>query len=144
MFNPQPKIKKEKKPSRTSLVKKLDTEFSIYIRTRFAVNNISTCFTCKKKDEWKKLQCGHFQSRKHYSTRWDETNCQVQCYGCNVMKNGEQYKFGLYLNSMFGEETAFNLMQKAKETLKIKDYELIEKINYYKNKNDIYLHSTNV
>ena len=37
-FNPQPKIKKIKKPTRASLVKKLDTEFSIYVRKRFAVD----------------------------------------------------------------------------------------------------------
>jgi hypothetical protein len=135
MFNPQPKQKKVKKPSRSALVKSLDAEFSIFIRNRFAVNDIATCFTCGKQDHWKKLQCGHFQSRKHYSTRWDETNCQVQCYACNVMKNGEQYKFGLFLNSLYGASTAFDLMQQAKVTLKIKDFELIEKIDYYKKMN---------
>lgn len=138
-FNPQPKIKekKVKKPSRSSLVKNLDTEFSIYIRNRKAIAGISTCYTCKKEDHWKKLQCGHFQSRKHYSTRWDETNCQVQCYGCNVMRYGEQYIFGLYLNAEFGHSTSFDLMVKTKSTLKIKDFELIEMTEKYKNLNKL-------
>ena len=73
--------KKPKKPTRTSIVKKLDTVFSIYIRRRYAVNDIAKCVTCGKQDHWKSLQCGHFMSRKHLSTRWNEDNCQVQCAG---------------------------------------------------------------
>ena len=61
-----------KKLTRTKLVKKLDTIFSQYIRKVNSDNEISTCFTCGKQDHWKKLQNGHFQSRRHYSTRWDE------------------------------------------------------------------------
>ena len=127
--------KKQKKISRSSLVKKLDTEFSIYIRKRYAKNDISTCVTCNKSDQWNKLQCGHFQSRKHYSTRWDEVNCQVQCYSCNVMRYGEQYKFGLFLNSKYGNMTAENLLRISKQSVKIKDFELVEMIEYYKIKN---------
>mgnify|MGYP003665460414 CR=1 FL=1 len=80
-----------KKLSRTKLIKKLDTVFSQYIRQRDAENEIATCFTCGKKAHWKKLQNGHFQSRRFYATRWDEMNCQVQCAGCNVFKYGEQF-----------------------------------------------------
>ena len=133
-FNPQPKTKKVKKPSRSSLVKKLDTEFSIYIRRRFAVGNKASCFTCDKVDEWNKLQCGHFQSRRHYATRWDENNCQVQCVGCNVMRYGEQYKFGIHLDQIYGNGIAVSLLRKAKSEFKIKDFELIDLIEYYKNK----------
>ena len=84
------------KISRKGLVKKLDTIFSIFIRLRKA-NELGevSCYTCGKKDHYKKMQCGHFMSRKHYSTRWEELNCQVQCYSCNVMRYGEQYKYGL-------------------------------------------------
>jgi len=73
-----------KKPTRKSLVIKLDTVFSQYIRRKDAINEIATCVTCNKKDHYKKLQCGHFMSRRHYSTRWDENNVGVQCYGCNI------------------------------------------------------------
>jgi len=133
-FNPQPKIKKVKKPSRTSLVKKLDTEFSIYVRKRYAIDGKAACFTCDKIDDWNKLQCGHFQSRKHYATRWDETNCQVQCIGCNVYKYGEQFKFGIHLNQIHGLGTAENLLSRARTEVKIKDFELIDMIELYKNK----------
>ena len=118
--------------SRSKIVKKLDTVFSIYIRQKESVNDIATCFTCGKQDHWKKLQNGHFQSRKHYSTRWDETNCQVQCAGCNVFRYGEQYKFSLGLDQKYGEGTAEMLLIKAKQVFKISDNELEDLINKYK------------
>lgn len=62
-----------KKTPRKKLIEKLDKIFSIYIRRRNAVNDVAECFTCGKKDHWKKLQNGHFQSRKHYSTKWHES-----------------------------------------------------------------------
>jgi len=121
-----------KKLTRSKLVKKLDSIFSQYIRLKNSVDEISTCFTCGKKDHWKKLQNGHFQSRKHYSTRWDEINCQVQCAGCNVFKYGEQYVFGAKLDQKFGQGTSRRLHIKAKKIIKLADFELEELIIKYK------------
>jgi len=120
-----------KKPTRKNIIKKLDTIFSIYIRRRFAKNEIAECFTCNKQAHWKELQCGHFQSRKHYATRWDETNCQVQCAGCNVFKCGEQFIFGQRLDSKFGEGTAEKLFLKARKTIKLSTEDLFSLINKY-------------
>lgn len=86
-----------KKPTRKTLITKLDKVFSEYIRRKDAKNDIATCVTCGKKDHWKKLQNGHFMSRKHYATRWDEDNVGVQCSACNVFRYGEQYLFAKYL-----------------------------------------------
>ena len=122
-----------KKLTRTKLVKKLDTIFSQYIRQKNSVDEIATCFTCGKQDHWKKLQNGHFQSRRHYSTRWDEINCQVQCSGCNVFKYGEQFMFGQNLDNKFGQGTARRLHIKAQQTIKLADFELEDMIINYKN-----------
>jgi hypothetical protein len=122
-----------KKLTRSKLVKKLDTIFSIYIRRKNAVNDIATCITCGKKDHWKKLQNGHFQSRKYYSTRWDEVNCQVQCAGCNVFKYGEQYVFGNKLDSKYGSGTSERLYLKAKQIIKLSNPEIKEMIIRYEN-----------
>ena len=122
-----------KKLTRTKLVKKLDTIFSQYIRLKNSVDEIATCFTCGKQDHWKKLQNGHFQSRRHYSTRWDEINCQVQCSGCNVFKYGEQFMFGQNLDNKFGQGTARRLHIKAQQTIKLADFELEDMIINYKN-----------
>jgi len=121
-----------KKLTRSKVVKKLDTVFSQYIRLRDSINEISTCFTCGKEDHWKKLQNGHFMSRRHYSTRWDETNCQVQCAGCNVFRYGEQYKFSIGLDQKFGEGTADEMLQRSKQIIKLSTEELEELINKYK------------
>ena len=121
-----------KKPSRSKVIKQLDTVFSKYIRQRDAVNEIATCFTCGKRDHWKRLQNGHFQSRKHYSTRWDEVNCQVQCAGCNVFKYGEQFIFGQNLDIKYGLGTANELYIKAKKTVKISTVDLQDMVKHYK------------
>jgi hypothetical protein len=126
---------KKSKPSRSTLVKNLDTEFSIFIRTRKLVDNKAECFTCYRLDDWKTLQCGHFMSRKHYATRWNELNCQVQCVGCNVYRYGEQYKFGRRLNAIHGSGTSEFLDKESKKILKITDAELIQRTEYYKELN---------
>jgi len=117
-----------KKPTRSKLVKKLDTVFSQWVRLSNADNNKNCiCVTCNKVFFWKEIQAGHFMSRKHYSIRWDERNVKPQCVGCNVFKYGEQYKFSLFL----GKDAAEVLYLKSKEIVKFTNYELEEKINDY-------------
>ena len=121
-----------KKVLRKNLVKRLDTVFSQYIRLRNAnAQGIAECYTCGKKDHWKKLQCGHFMSRKSYSTRWDDMNCNVQCVKCNMFEQGMSYVFGLNLNKDFGDGTAEGLLQKSKQIVKLQNYELEELITKY-------------
>ena len=119
-----------KKPTRKTIITKLDNIFSQYIRLRYSKNEISECVTCGKQDHWKKLQAGHFVSRKHYATRWDEDNVQVQCSGCNVFRYGEQYLFSKYLGVDLSEE----LLMKSRKIQKFTDNELLEMIELYTEK----------
>ena len=119
-----------RKPSRKTIVNKLDKVFSEYIRRRYTKNNIAECVTCGKKDHWKNLQAGHFMSRKHYATRWDEENVEVQCMACNVYRYGEQYLFAKHL----GQEKADELLAKSRTMVKLKDWELQDMIEIYKKK----------
>ena len=121
----------KKKLTRSKIVKKLDAIFSKYIRKKNSKNGLATCFTCGKVDEWKYLQCGHFQSRRHYATRWDDKNCQVQCSGCNLFKHGEQYKFSLELNKKYGSTTANDLHKQSQNEVKFSSDDLLEKIKKY-------------
>ena len=121
-----------KKLTRSKLVKKLDTIFSQYIRQKNSLNEIANCFTCGKKDHWKKLQNGHFQSRKHYATRWDEQNCQVQCAGCNVFRYGEQFLFAKYLDERFYAGLSDELYFKSKQIVKFTNSEIEDMILKYK------------
>ena len=118
----------------SKLKKELDKWFSLYIRLREATDlGLCQCFTCGKVAHYKDgMQCGHFQSRRFLPTRFDEENCQVQCVGCNMFKQGEQYKFGLALDSKYGEGTAEELEQISRSILKISRVEYEEKISYYK------------
>ncbi len=119
----------------SKLKKELDKWFSLYIRLRDANDyGLVQCFTCGCIKQYNKgMQCGHFQSRSHLATRFDEQNCQAQCVSCNMFKQGEQYKFSLQLDGKYGEGTAEELMFLAKSSLKITRAEYKEKISYYKN-----------
>ena len=122
-----------KKTKRKRLIEKLDKVFSVYVRRRFAKNDIAQCFTCGKVDYYKKLQNGHFQSRRHHYTRWNEKNCQVQCVKCNMFEQGEQYKFGLNLDAKYGLGTAEELELMSKLNIKMTRIDYVEQITYYKN-----------
>ena len=117
----------------SQLKKELDTIFSLYIRLRDAtVEGLVQCFTCNKVSHYKSgMQNGHFQSRKHLATRWDEENCQVQCVGCNMFKAGEQYKFSVALDSKYGEGKAEELESLARTIMKVSRIDYEDKISYY-------------
>lgn len=120
-----------KKPKRKTLVKTLDDIFSQYIRLKNAnKQGYCTCVTCGKEGYWEKdgIHAGHFMSRKHFATRWDEKNVYPQCHYCNTYQYGEQYKYSLFLGSNLSEE----LLSKSHTVVKYTDIEIMEMINMYK------------
>lgn len=128
----KPVVKKKKTETRSQVVKKLDTVFSQYIRQKDAVNGIATCVTCGDQKEWKHQQNGHYMSRGHYGTRWDETNCHVQCAACNVFKKGNYTEYALYMINRYGTQHLEDLRVKAKTSTKFTTFELREMLEYYK------------
>lgn len=118
----------------SKLKKELDKWFSLFIRLRDATAEGSVqCFTCSRISHYKSgMQNGHFQSRRHHSTRWNETNCQVQCVKCNLYEQGEQFKFGMALESKYGEGTSEELEFLARTIMKVSRIDYEEKISYYK------------
>jgi len=123
-----------RKRSRKHLIVALDRVFSKYIRTKYSKNGFVECVTCGRSYEIKKIQNGHFMSRKSYSTRWDEENCAPQCYGCNVMQQGQQFLFSKYIDKKYGEGYSQILLIKSKQTVKFADFELQEMIDDYTNR----------
>ena len=88
-----------KKPSRKTLVKKLDKIVSLYIRLRDEV-----CVVCGTNE---KLTNGHLFSRYSYSTRWDiseDGNCHTQCWGCNYRHEYDPYPYTNWFIEKFGKE----------------------------------------
>ena len=128
----------KKKPTVSKLKKKLDAIFSKYIRMKDAFyvdDELScTCCTCGKTNPVKKMQNGHFMSRQHTTTRYDEKNCSPQCYGCNVMQQGRQYEHGIYLDNIHGIGTANVMHIKSKVLKQFTVHELEEMIVDYKEK----------
>lgn len=117
-----------KKQGVAQLKKKADKYFSLATRYRFAENMngewVANCVTCGTQKPIKQLQCGHFVSRRFNITRYDELNTAPQCYGCNVMQQGEQYKFSRFIDDYYGEGTADELMQKRHTSHKLTISEL--------------------
>lgn len=115
-----------KKKSIGKLVADLDKAFSIFIRLRdINDDGYSSCVTCGKLMTLKTSQCGHFISRIHYATRWEEKNCAAQCVACNMFKQGKQYEFGLAIDKRYGVGTAQKLLIQSKNTFK-KDRNILE------------------
>ena len=119
----------------SKLKKDLDKVFSLYIRLRHASKDgIVKCFTCDKTAHYKKMHAGHFMSRKHHATRWNEDNVQVQCVKCNLFGQGEQYAFGKLLDIRIAEGKAEELQELSKTTVKYMRYEYEDMIKHYKEK----------
>ena len=118
--------------STTKLVKKLDAVFSKYIRWYYADDNgYVECYTCNVQKPVKEMQCGHFQSRMHRSTRWHTNNCRPQCVKCNMFSQGEQYMFGKLLELEIGKENVDEIVATSKRTLKLTKVDLECLIDYY-------------
>ena len=92
-----------KRRTKSQLEKELDRVFSIFIRMRDSnEDGDALCFTCGKADKWLNMDNGHYISRAHRSTRWNELNCHIQCKRCNIFMNGNYPSYALNLTRVFG------------------------------------------
>ena len=117
----------------SKLKKELDKYFSLYIRLRDCNEyGMVQCFTSGRVYHYKKIHAGHFMSRKHMATRYCDINVQPQSPADNLFGPGEQYRFGLHLDSKYGEGTAEEMQFKSRSILKMSRADYEEKISYYK------------
>lgn len=120
----------KKKLTTSKLKAKLDNIFSQYIRLKYADKNGNvSCYTCGQIKNWKQMQNGHFVSRSHLATRFDEDNVRVQCVGCNVFGGGKPAEFGLRLEEEH-KGIVLKLMRKSQTITK--DYPYLAKIEKYR------------
>lgn len=124
--------KKTKKLSRWKLVKKLDNVFSLYIRLKQNKKWKCQCYTCWVIKHYKEMQNWHYITRWNYKYRWDEDNCKVQCYVCNIIKS---WNYQIYTIKMIDEywRSKVEKMINDNEIKKISTNEIKEKIEYYQN-----------
>ena len=128
----KPKNVISKRPKVKSLAKwkkELDTVFSKYIRQR----DQGQCFTCPKKDDPKNMQNGHFVPRQYLAVRYDERNCNCQCYACNMLYGGQGATYAIRLAQKYGQSVVEELESQRWVTTKLDVNWYKEKIELYKN-----------
>lgn len=120
---------------KSQIIKKLDSVFSEYIRTKNVDSyGFTHCFTCNCKDYWYNLQCGHFISRKYFGTRWDENNARPQCKKCNCFLNGNLNIFSEKLLNEIGKKEYELLFEKSHKIAKITAKDMGKLVNVYNNR----------
>jgi len=120
----------------SALEKKLDKEFSYYIRRKDAdEGGTVVCVTCNGFFHWKDVDCGHFIKRQHRSTRWHERNCGTQCRRDNHFMGGRQDDYSQYIIKTHGQEVFEELMQLKYQTKKHSRTEIEEMIEKYQKLN---------
>ena len=128
-------VKKRNYKSKPNLVKKLERLFSLYIRLRDAMpNGYVRCISCGKIKTFDDVDCGHFYSRTHMSTRFDEDNCNAECKFCNRFSADHLIAYQANLIRKIGISRFEKLGLKAKSTCHWLDSELEERITYYSRK----------
>ena len=119
---------------RSALIADIDREFSFYIRLLEADQyGYTRCFTSGKRLHYLKLDCGHYVSRSHLTTRWDADNCRPQSKHDNQFLDGniEVFKENLEAENKGITET---LYERSKEVWKPTISELKELLIHWREK----------
>ena len=143
----KPKSKKEKskfevtevkvgrKASRSTLMRKADDAFSLFIRTRDSQvyeGRAFKCISCQRVLSIDQADCGHYVNRGHMSLRFSESNCHSQCRFCNRFQEGNIQDYRKGLIQKIGLQKV-ELLEAAKNvTNKISNFELEILAKHYK------------
>lgn len=103
-------------------------EFSTYIRNR----DNWTCITCGKHQLGQQMHAGHFVSRRHSSTLFNEKNVHAQCASCNMYRNGEPHIYATIIIERYGIDIFNDLVKLGREQKKFTRQELIDIYLHYK------------
>ena len=109
--------------------------FSEYIRLRDAdENGYCTCCTSGELIFWKDCDAGHFISRRHLATKFDEKNVHSQRRFDNRFAAGNQFAYSKFIDKKYGKGTADLLELKSRQRHKIGKFEIDQLTKYYKEK----------
>lgn len=93
-----------------------DKLFSQYIRMR-AVDRMKGCEYCGRACGWQDLDCSHFHSRRHKSTRFDPDNASGLCGGCHMHLDESHDDFTEWFKKRLGTDR-YELLRIRKNTIK--------------------------
>lgn len=130
---------KERKPSTATLVRKADAVFSKYIRLRdSAAYNYKyfRCISCGQIKPFEQMDCGHFISRTHMATRFDEENAHGECRFCNRFSADHIIAYQRNLEAKIGKERVDMLLARGRMTKKWSAFELQLLIKHYQQEVD--------
>jgi hypothetical protein len=112
---------------------KLWREFSRFIRLRDADSNgYCRCITSGKLVHWTRCDAGHFISRRHMATKYDEQNVNSQGRGDNRFRSGEQLIYAKSLDKKYGPGTADRILARSRGTRKFEQFEIDALTKHYK------------
>lgn len=142
MYYLKKKDSERKAERKTDYIKRLDKEFSLYIRLRDSKEynyKFFRCISCGQIKPFDKGDCGHFYSRKNMSTRYSELNCSCECSYCNRFKADHMIYYRENLIKKIGRDNFDILSVQSRQTRKYADFELKVLIKHYKELNYIML-----
>ena len=131
------KIKPKKKIKKVTqkLIDRVARVFQLWIRLRDTDEHWNgTCCTCGIPVRYDEADAGHFISRRHKNTLFNENNVSIQCKRCNSpwWWSGEQYKHSIFINNKYGQWMANKLLVLAQSIKSFTYEELIEIEKDYK------------
>lgn len=99
-------LKEEQPKKEPDWKKKCWDWFSKYIRLKYADDQgMEKCFTCNRRDHWKKFDCGHGIPRVFSATFIDERNNHPQCFTCNKVWEGRKDVYKVEVDKKYGAGT---------------------------------------
>lgn len=106
--------------------------FSEWIRRKDADSDGTVkCFTCPKRNHWKLMHGGHYiRASAGLSTYFDEQNVNIQCYACNIWRDGNSDEYALALQRAYGPDI-LNELNRRKQKI-VKDFPFKQKIEHYR------------
>jgi hypothetical protein len=129
-----PLFKGQKIAKRIDYKAKLDKVFSMYIRLRDSKRygyKYFKCISCGKILPFEKADAGHYMSRRHNATRFDEDNVHAECSYDNRFNAEHLDGFRENLIRKIGQQRFDLLRAKANTSKSFSDFELKELIKYY-------------
>lgn len=130
---------KERKPSTATLVRKLDKIFSLFIRLRDSAaynHKYFRCISCGQIKPFEQMDCGHFISRTHQATRFDEENAHGECRFCNRFSADHIIAYQRNLEAKIGKDRVDMLLARGRMTKKWSAFELQLLIKHYQQEVD--------
>ena len=124
-----------RKASRSTLMRKADDAFSLYIRTRDSQEyegRAFRCISCGRVLSIDQCDCGHYVNRSHMSLRFSELNCNAQCRHCNRFQEGNIQDYRKGLIQKIGLQKVELLEAQKNITNKISNFELEILAKHYK------------